>query len=457
MYEGSPTGLATPAATTLTGEAHYDYFGRGTPAVGDVNADGYDDVIIASFRDRDSGSAHVYQGSSTGLATIAATTLTGEGTHDYLGPVTPAVADVNADGYDDVIVTTWSYGGSIGRASAFHGSPGGLATTASTTLTGEADDDYFGRNTPAVGDVNADGYDDVIVTAYGYDDWTGRVYVYEGSPTGLSASAANRLTGESVYAYLGYHTPGVADLDLDGYADLLVPASGHDDGVVYVHYGVSGEDADGDGYPNTNDCDDADAAIHPGVTDTWYDGVDSDCSGGSDDDQDGDGDDALSAGGTDCDDTQATIYPGAYETLYDGIDSDCSGGSDYDRDGDGEDTLESGGTDCDDTDPTVNAAATETWYDGYDSDCSGGSDYDQDGDRRDAAAHGGTDCNDTDATISPSAHDFGGDGIDQDCDGRDAAVGEAPADCGCSSGASAGVASALVALGLLAVRRRPSA
>ena len=53
--------------------------------------------------------------------------------------------------------------------------------------------------------------------------------------------------------------------------------------------------------------------------------------------------------GRDCDDDDASIYPGAEDTWYDGIDSDCAGNSDYDQDQDGEDTIESGGTDCNDT------------------------------------------------------------------------------------------------------------
>ncbi|MEC7983836.1 MAG: MopE-related protein, partial [Myxococcota bacterium] len=109
------------------------------------------------------------------------------------------------------------------------------------------------------------------------------------------------------------------------------------------------------GYVSDNtDCDDTDATIYPGASEIWYDGTDSDCSGGSDFDQDGDGwlyDDPTSA---DCDDTDATIYPGASEIWYDGTDSDCSGGSDFDQDGDGFDSyIEAGGADCDDTDITI--------------------------------------------------------------------------------------------------------
>ena len=96
---------------------------------------------------------------------------------------------------------------------------------------------------------------------------------------------------------------------------------GSDDGSEPV-------DADGDGSPADEDCDDDDPDAWPGNTETWYDGVDGDCDGASDYDQDGDGHDDPSGGGDDCDDTDAAVHVGADERV-DGVDSDCDGEDDH--------------------------------------------------------------------------------------------------------------------------------
>jgi hypothetical protein len=144
-------------------------------------------------------------------------------------------------------------------------------------------------------------------------------------------------------------------------------------------------DTDGDGYNTTeaggDDCDDSDASIHPGAEDEWYDGVDSDCAGDDDYDQDGDGfqtmvwNDEVAQGGGDCQDNNANMYPGAPDTWYDGVDSDCAGNDDFDQDQDGSRSLVHGrGSDCDDLDPSINVNGIEA-INGVDDDCNGSADF----------------------------------------------------------------------------------
>ncbi len=131
--------------------------------------------------------------------------------------------------------------------------------------------------------------------------------------------------------------------ELDNDCDGLVDDD--DDTIIDEENGVIFyEDADGDGYgvesettafgcevppanfaDNTDDCDDSDASINPGATETWYDGVDSDCLEDSDYDADGDGYDSVDHSGDDCDDAESLANPGMAEVCNDGIDNDCSG------------------------------------------------------------------------------------------------------------------------------------
>ncbi len=180
-------------------------------------------------------------------------------------------------------------------------------------------------------------------------------------------------------------------------------------------------DADGDGFtPSEGDCDETDAAVHPGASEACN-GVDDDCDGEVDEDYDRDGDGYLIVtclDGDDCNDGNAAIHPGATE-LENGVDDDCDGAIDdgtgvYDDDGDcwcenptctgsirvGCPSLAGG--DCDDTDPDVNPGESDVCDDGIDNDCDSvvddGSEPDADGDGW-RVCEG--DCDDGDPTISP--------------------------------------------------------
>ncbi len=172
---------------------------------------------------------------------------------------------------------------------------------------------------------------------------------------------------------------------------------------------------------DATDCDDTSALVYPGALEIAYDGIDQDCDGSDwcDVDADGFDFDGGSCLGTDCNDADPAIGPGVTEAA-DGVDENCDGLVDegtewYDDDGDG--FTESGG-DCDDGDASVSPAAVED-CDGVDDDCDTIIDeetecFDDDGD---GFTEVDGDCNDSDPLVSPDATEILENGIDDDCDG----------------------------------------
>ncbi len=140
-------------------------------------------------------------------------------------------------------------------------------------------------------------------------------------------------------------------------------------------------------------------------------------------DADADGFDLLDAGGTDCDDTDPDVNPAATEVWYDGIDTDCDGWSDYDQDRDSyesdafNDDPADGGGDCQDSNPEYNPGAADEPYDNRDTDCDGWSDWDADRDGYGSSYYDrGSDCDDADPDVYSAAEELLN-AMDDNCDG----------------------------------------
>ncbi len=243
VYHGSATGLSTTAAAMVESNRYWALMGCSVSGAGDVNGDGYADVIVgAKMYSPGGGRAYIFHGSPTGISTVAATTLDPDlSGNPRFGTSVSGAGDVNEDGYADVIVGADGYSGE-GGAFVYHGGAAGIPTTPATTVVSGQANAYMGESVSGAGDVNADGYDDVIVGSKFYSNGSyreGAALVYYGSATGIPTTVSAILDINVENAYLGRHVSDAGDVNGDGIADVVVSSTlgGVNPGIAFVFFG----------------------------------------------------------------------------------------------------------------------------------------------------------------------------------------------------------------------------
>lgn len=213
------------------GGQYYGEFGYSVAGAGDLDGDGYDDILIGEpYNSSDGmyrGAAYVYFG---GADMDAAPDLVFHGTdnNDYLGTCVAGAGDLNGDGRPDIVIgAIYSDlgGSSSGEARVYFGGPA-MDNSTDLSLPGHGAGDGFGSAAAAAGDLNGDGSGDLIVGAYlntSAGSYTGAAYVYFGGPS-LDGVADVVLSGEKAMSYFGSSVAGGFDLNQDGYDDIAVGA-----------------------------------------------------------------------------------------------------------------------------------------------------------------------------------------------------------------------------------------
>ncbi|MEL6346473.1 MAG: FG-GAP-like repeat-containing protein [Myxococcota bacterium] len=347
LLYGSASGFHRQDRWGASDTDYNDRFSASLGAAGDVDGDGLPDAVIGAPSHEASGAytgaIYLYYGSERGLIDEQKIMFSDSTRYRGCGEFVDGAGDVDADGYADIVAgaridsTFAGYGGAL---YVYYGSMSGISAREDKRFSGvtRAQDEYGVFSTSA-GDVDGDGFDDVL-TRDASDDFgwgTGAAYVLYGSATGISMHQSRFYPHDADMNYgFGARVLGVGDITGDGYGDLLISS---DPGEWTVHlYEGRPEDVDGDGVGIDRDCDDDDAAV--GALQSWW----------ADSDGDGYGDPSRSEGphcdeqpegyvdnGDDCDDQDDGISPAAVEVCGDGIDNDCDGFGfpEDDEDGDG--------------------------------------------------------------------------------------------------------------------------
>ena len=273
----------------LDGENGGDDSGVSVNAAGDINGDGYADLVIgASGYPNGSGQGRsyvVFGGPGVGQSGVLLLSslngangfkLDGENNNDASGRSVSAAGDINGDGHADLLIGAFYYpsGGVKGRSYVVFGGPGvgktgdlllsSLNGSNGFKLDGENNNDYSSQSLSTAGDINGDGYNDLVIKAYGYPlgNNKGRSYVVFGGPgvgetgdlllSSLNGSNGFKLDGENNNddSYSCNSVSAARDINGDGYADLVIGAhgypSGNNKGRSYVVFGGLGVGKTGD-------------------------------------------------------------------------------------------------------------------------------------------------------------------------------------------------------------------
>jgi hypothetical protein len=222
----------SPAPGVVAGSHAGDAFGSAVAGVGDVDGDLVPDVVVgAPLEDSngiDAGTARVLSG-ATGATLF---TFAGDLPRDFLGAAVAAAGDVNGDGVPDIIVGLPGPAlplATLTKARVCSGADGSTLFT----LTGTGAGDHFGAAVAGVGDLNGDGFADVVVGAPDADvaaPDAGRISLFAGPDGGL----LRHIDGASAGAHLGAAVSAAGDVDDSGLSDVLAGAPGDVFGGIAV-------------------------------------------------------------------------------------------------------------------------------------------------------------------------------------------------------------------------------
>jgi hypothetical protein len=253
-YLGNASG-APKALNTLQINQANAQFGYSLAPAGDVDADGFSDIIVGARwytngQGQDAeGAAFIYRGSGNGQL-IGPVVIEGNQLNAAMGNKVSSAGDVDGDGYSDVLISAYLFDSGImkdnGIVNLYLGSSTGISAQQQPARTFYGNDnDHMGSSIACAGDVNGDGYSDILLGAEYHDNGQfneGAVFVYQGSKDGIIGDPASMLESNQGDGWFGTAVSSAGDVNGDGYSDILIGCytfdnGQKDEGHVFVYHG----------------------------------------------------------------------------------------------------------------------------------------------------------------------------------------------------------------------------
>ena len=227
-------------------------FGRSMAALGDINGDSYDDFFVSAPRydngETNEGINHIYLGVSGIPSYTPYWTFESNQVNAQSGYSAAAGGDINGDGYNDLLIgAPYFDNGEVdeGRVFIFYGTASGFPLTPSATLESNQAGSNFGIALDFIGDYNGDGFSDIVIGAHKYDNAQtdeGRIFIYTGSPSGISGTPLTSEEVNQTNAYFGFSVSAAGDVNNDGFDDVIAGAynftfNSTSDGIALLFYG----------------------------------------------------------------------------------------------------------------------------------------------------------------------------------------------------------------------------